>query len=430
MEKITAYLKKLSLLRPRVRFTVFSGTNTWKEWFLVLRELVLRNGKNDEHIIRRYENVFARKVNSKYAISFGAGRMALYAILETLGIGDGDEVILPAFTCVVVPNAIIYRGARPVYVDIETKTFNMDPQFLEQAINSRTRVIMAQHTFGIPCNLSEIKRIAKKYNVPIIEDCGHALGARYLRKPVGSLTEVAFFSSDHSKMINTFLGGMATTNSETVASRLRKIQSNSPFLPRLQQFRLLLSFLIEFIMFSPYIIWIGKLFMVPLVKFKVLFFWRDELRTSKPTNYPYPCRLSGHQALLGLSQLARLDGNLQHRFSIAQYLESIVKWITSNFKSISQSSWLRYSFLVKNRELFIREYKQFFDLGIWFTSVVAGRNTEYYDVGYTLGSCPIGEYIAKHIVNFPTHQRLPVKILMKHIEEKKSWMKEQIIYKD
>src|SRR5207302_4048887 len=96
--------------------------------------------------VRRFEAAFARAVGTADAVSFAASRMALYAILEALGIGAGDEVIVPAFTCVVVPNAVRYRGATPVFVDIDRASWNIDPLAVERAITPRTRAVLVQHT--------------------------------------------------------------------------------------------------------------------------------------------------------------------------------------------------------------------------------------------------------------------------------------------
>ncbi|MFN6946977.1 MAG: DegT/DnrJ/EryC1/StrS family aminotransferase, partial [Cytophagaceae bacterium] len=114
-------------------------------------------------------------------------------------ISQGDEVILPGFTCIVVPNAIIYLGAKPVYVDINSETFNIDPQLIEENITEKTKAIIAQHTFGIPADMDKILHIANKHNLFVIEDSCHALGSKYKGKYVGSFGDAAFFSSQWSK---------------------------------------------------------------------------------------------------------------------------------------------------------------------------------------------------------------------------------------
>ncbi len=137
--------------------------------------------------------MYLKRINSciKY---FFKGRVALYAILKAMEIQSGDEVILPGFTRVVVPNAIIYLNGRPVYVDIDKKTYNIDVTKIEEKIKYRTKAIVAQHTFGIPAEMDKISEIAKKYNLYVIEDACHAIGSKYKGKEVGPFSDAAFFS--------------------------------------------------------------------------------------------------------------------------------------------------------------------------------------------------------------------------------------------
>ena len=136
-------------------------------------------------------------INPQDIFLFWKGRVALYAILKAMGIKEGDEIILPAFTCVVAVNPIIYLGARPVYVDVDPKTYNIDVKTLER-LNVKTlkkaKAILAQNTFGLSSDLDAIFEIAKKYNLFVIEDCAHGFGGFYKGKPNGTIADVSFFS--------------------------------------------------------------------------------------------------------------------------------------------------------------------------------------------------------------------------------------------
>ena len=123
------------------------------------------------------------------------GRVALYALLKAMNIKPGDEVIVPAYTCVVVPNAILYLGAIPVYVDIDPGTFNANIDQIKKAITNKTKVIICQNTFGLSSHLEELVAIAKTYNLFTIEDCTHGFGGTYNGKPNGSFCEAALFST-------------------------------------------------------------------------------------------------------------------------------------------------------------------------------------------------------------------------------------------
>ncbi len=427
MAKFSGVLGSLLPTFPRLRYSIFAGTNTWREWWMVFSALVRIEPADQETVIHKYEEKFADSTNAKHAISFGAGRMALYAILEALDIGLGDEVIVSGFTCVVVPNAVIYRGAMPVYSDIELRTFNQEPANIESLITPKTRAIIAQHTFGVPCDLDAIIEIGKRYGIPVVEDCGHAQGALYKSKPVGSIGYAGFFTTDHTKISSTHLGGMVTTNSESFASRLRETQRQAGFLKQNDHLRLLCSFLLEYLFYSPLAYWIGRPVLAVLSRLRILFHWRDELSTRRPVAYPYPARLSAQQARIGLSQLSTLNQNIAHRRVVARALDRKLGWFGLPVPEMEAASWLRYSFLVRDRTVFEARYRKQFDLGVWFTSVVHGRNDNLNEVGYKYGSCPNAEFAARHIVNFPTHRRIPLALIEKIVERDGAWIGRQLI---
>ncbi len=413
---------------PRKRYNVFMGTTSFFEWLQALKIWISRAPGNDEVIINKYENEFAIAAGTIHGISFGSGRMALYSILKALGIKGGDEIIMPAFTCVVVPNALIYSGVKPVYVDVDLRDFNIAIEGIEKAITPKTRAIYAQHTFGVPCDMISINKIAKIHNLRVIEDCAHALGGKISGIMIGAHSDAAFFSTDHSKTITTYLGGIATTNDAKIAQNLREIQLNSSFLPKKDTFKIIRAFLLEWIYFSPYLLWIGLLIHKILIKFDLSYTFRDELRILKPTEYPYPCRLSSHQAQLGREQLRGLKANVLHRQSLAFWLEEQLGWYKMDQENFKQISWIRYSFLVENRDEFIDLFKGNFDLGIWFETIFGGRTSDFSALGYKDGSCPNAEFVAKHIVNFPTHQRLPLLFLQKAVGPKLNWIRDRIIH--
>lgn len=408
------------------RFNIFSGTTNFKDWIFSFKLWIKHNYTNDEEIIKFYEKRFAQAVSSKHAISFGSGRMALYSILEALDIGEGDEIILPAFTCVVVPNALIYKSVVPKYVDISVRDFNMDVTKIEAMITEKTKAIYAQHTFGIPCNLRKIKEIADKYGLLIIEDAAHALGSMYEGYNIGTWSNATFYSSDHSKVISTYLGGIATTNDDKTAHKIKNIQSIAPHLPKKDVKAILRSYLLEWLYFSPYILPIGRYIHAIFRRLGWIYTFNDELRLKLPIDYPYPCRLSSAQAGIGVRQIERLDQNLNHRRKIANFLETEIGYYGLSSDEVSQITWIRYSMLVKDRTAFIKKFKKHFDLGIWFDTIFGGRSEGFSKVGYTEGSCPSAEYVAKHIVNFPTHERIPFNFFKQQISLNKDWIKNQV----
>ncbi len=423
LKRIKDYLPRF----PRKRYNIFTGTISFTEWLKILKIWMTQSRIDDESVIKNYEDEFSKVVETKYGVSFGSGRMALFSILRALDIKSGDEVIIPAFSCVVVPNAFIYNGVKPIYVDIRMTDFNIDINEIKDAITEKTRAIYAQHTFGVPCNIKEIRKLADQYKLKIIEDGAHALGGIVDGVKIGSYSDVAFFSTDHSKTITTYLGGIATTNNKEIAQKLKKIQSQSPFLSKKDTFKIIRSLIFEYIYFSPYILWIGLIIHKAFIKLSLIFAFKDEMRVTKPDEYPYPCRLSSVQASIGLDQLKNLEDNLDHRRNISSWLEDKIKWYKFDKNEINNISWIRYSFLVRDRSKFVRKFSKTFDLGIWFTTIFGGRESNFSEIGYKKNSCPRAEFVARHIVNFPTHQRIPISVIKREIGPNITWIRRQII---
>jgi len=179
-----------------------------------------------------FEAAFAERIGVRYAYSFSSGRVGLYGILRALGIGEGDEVLLQAPTHIVVANAIRYVGARPVYVDCTLDTFEMQLDDAEAKIGPRTRALLLQHTFGIPGDLGRALEVCRRRGLALIEDCVHALGARYAGQPVGSFGSAAFFSTEETKTISTTMGGVAVTGDPEIATKLQSFQLACSWPPR------------------------------------------------------------------------------------------------------------------------------------------------------------------------------------------------------
>jgi len=167
--------------------------------------------------IPRFEALFAEKMGARYGIACMNGTIALHLALATLGLEPGDEVIIPAFTMIATANAVTYLNAKPVLVDSEMATWNMDPEQIEAKITPRTRAISVVHTYGHPVDMDIVNDIAARHGLFVLEDAAEAHGAVYKGRPVGSLGDAACFSFYGNKIITTGEGGMITTNREDVA---------------------------------------------------------------------------------------------------------------------------------------------------------------------------------------------------------------------
>ncbi|MEI7425017.1 MAG: DegT/DnrJ/EryC1/StrS family aminotransferase, partial [Candidatus Staskawiczbacteria bacterium] len=183
---------------------------------LIIRPWLWKRGK----AIKELESEFKKYLGVKYAFSFNSGRSSFFAILKSLNLQDNDEVLLQAFTCNAVPNPILWVKLKPVYVDCNMDDFNIDPVDLESKITTKTRVVVVQHTFGLPANMDVIRGICGAYNLILIEDCAHSLGAEFNGLKVGSHSKASFFSFSRDKIISSIYGGMATTNDDVIAKEL------------------------------------------------------------------------------------------------------------------------------------------------------------------------------------------------------------------
>lgn len=172
-----------------------------------------------------FERKFAQFVGTKFAIAVNSGTSGLHLCMKALNIKPRDEVITTPFSFVASSNPIIFEGARPVFVDIEEKTYNIDPHKLEKAINRRTKAIVLVHLFGRPCNMDLIMKIALKKGIPIIEDTCEALGATYKGKKVGTFGKASVFAFYPNKQITTGEGGIICTDDDEVAGLCRSLRN-------------------------------------------------------------------------------------------------------------------------------------------------------------------------------------------------------------
>lgn len=175
--------------------------------------------------ITEFEKQFAQFCGTKYAIACCNGTVTLHLALLALGVGPGDEVIMPTLTYIATANAVKYCGATPVFVDSEADTWNMDPTKLEEKITARTKAIIPVHLYGLSCNMDAIMSIAKKYKIAVVEDAAEAHGATWNGKVVGSIGDIGSFSFFGNKIITSGEGGMLTTNDEKLYERMKFLRA-------------------------------------------------------------------------------------------------------------------------------------------------------------------------------------------------------------
>jgi perosamine synthetase len=176
--------------------------------------------------VRKFEQEFARRIGVPHAIATSSGTTALHLALLALGIGPGDEVIVPDLTFAASINAVLYCGASPVLVDVDRETWNIDPNAIQEVLTSRTKAIMVVHLYGQPAAMAELAAIAARHGLMIVEDAAEALGATYQGRQVGGFGRAAAFSFYGNKLITTGEGGMVVTLDAAVADRIRVLRDH------------------------------------------------------------------------------------------------------------------------------------------------------------------------------------------------------------
>jgi dTDP-4-amino-4,6-dideoxygalactose transaminase len=176
--------------------------------------------------VQAFEAAFAARVGAADAVATTSCTTALQLALHVSGVGPGDEVIVPSLSFIATANAVLLCGARPVFADIDPRTYNLDPAAAERAITPRTKAIMPVHQVGLPADMEPLLAIADSHRIAIVEDAACAIGARYKGRSIGSLGPLACFSLHPRKVITTGEGGMITVQDPDVAERLRRLRAH------------------------------------------------------------------------------------------------------------------------------------------------------------------------------------------------------------
>lgn len=175
--------------------------------------------------VEAFEKEFSSYLGTRYAIATSSGTSALQIAIETLGIPEGSEIITTPFTFIATANSILYNKCKPVFADINPKTFNIDPQKIEEKITSKTKALLIVHLFGQPCEMESITKICKQNNLILIEDCAQSLGAEYKNKKTGTFGDISTFSFYATKNITTGEGGMIAANNENIEKESKIIRN-------------------------------------------------------------------------------------------------------------------------------------------------------------------------------------------------------------
>ncbi|WP_159873911.1 MULTISPECIES: DegT/DnrJ/EryC1/StrS aminotransferase family protein [unclassified Raoultella] len=344
-----------------------------------------------DHISRLHTHI-SLMWNTPWVASFMGGRASLYAVIRTLGLKPGDQIVIPAFTCQCVANAITFNGVEIVFADIESDTYGMSAQALQRVVTPRTRAIMIQYTFGLVCrDIDSLLAFARAHKLRIIEDCAHATGGKWQGKMLGTLGDIAFFSSERSKVVNTIHGGWVVTADPVLGKRLMEIYAQSPA-PDADFIRRLLITLCHAFASRQGVAHPGP---------------GDVLPQMHPTELAglftpqYAWKMAEPVAELLIMQLCRLDRILIKRRQGAMFWQ---RWAQKHgfrqpqVRPDAENTWLRFPiWLDEPKEKVAAHLEQALNIetGVWFTTPIHPQPCE-------LANCPTGMLATKQSLNLPT----------------------------
>lgn len=344
--------------------------------------------------VKEFENALCKYTGAKYVVAVSSGTSALHIACLATGIRDGDEAITSPITFVASANCVLYCGGKPIFVDIQEDTVNINPKEIKKKITSRTKAIIPVHFAGHPCDLEEIHEIAKKYNLLVIEDATHALGAEYKDSKIGSCkySDMTIFSFHPVKSITMGEGGAVLTNKKELYDKLLMLRNHG--ITNDQE---------RFIN-------------------KKLAFTQPATTNPQPANPWYyemqelgfNYRITDFQCALGLSQLKKLDGFIQKRRKIAKIYENRFK--NNDFfdlpqeKDYTKSSWHLYP--VKLKDKYKEKKSLIFNklrekgLGVQVHYIPVYLQLYYQKLGYKRGICPNAEDFYQKQISIPLYQSM------------------------
>ena len=390
---------------------------------LIFQPWKWKNGR----AVKEFENQFKNYLGVKYAFSFNSGRSSLFAILKTLNLDKGSDVLLQAFTCNAVPNPILWAGLNPIHIDCNDN-FNIDIEDLKRKLNKDTRVLIIQHTFGLPANMNETNLIVRQSNLILIEDCAHALGSEFLTlhhsptdemivmgngQKVGTFGKAAFFSFSRDKVISCVYGGMAITNDDLIGKKLEELQKDFKYPSYFWIFQQILHpILLNFLILPIYnFLDLGKIFLILSQWFHILSkaVHYKEKRGLRPDYFPKV--LPNALAIMALNQFHKLKKFNEHRKIISDFYYQELKntqfILPEPFDEAQGKKNIFLRFTIKHPKaheiIYDAWHKENILLGDWYTSVIAPDDTKLDEMRYKIGSCPTAEKLSKITLNLPTH---------------------------
>ncbi|HEV2178530.1 MAG TPA: DegT/DnrJ/EryC1/StrS family aminotransferase [Terriglobia bacterium] len=391
-----------------------------------LGDAVAAAGANDGTVGRRL-------LTAADTFFFWKGRAALYAVLKALGVGPGDRVVVPGYTCFAVPSAILLAGAEPLYADIQPGTFNMALAGIENAVAqsdnpARVKAIILQHTYGMPADVNRIVPWARRHELATIEDCAHVWGSRYQDergawRAVGTAGDASFFSSHWTKPVSTGLGGWVTTADRALSSRLRSFHDEECSAPSFRETALLAAQVAgRELLASPTFYWMARDVYRRLYGAGLLVgsSTQEELKGIKPKVKDYTKRMSGFQRWL-LNRRRSDESVVTFRKRLKITYDGVLA--SAGFSPLvipegTDAVLLRYPVRVSDKGRVLKEAERCrIELGDWYRYPVDRPDGVDAGIfGYRDGMCPEGERAARETVTLPMNDRVTERQVLKAVQ--------------
>ena len=392
-------------------FTTSHSNYMTKDNFNFIKKISKYSYESGRNIVEQYERLFSAKIGLGNFVSFSSGRISLYVLLKCFNVKKNDEIIIQSSNCSAVAFAVMMTGAKPIYVDIDPKDFGPSFEDVKRKINSKTKVVVVQHSFGIPSSsIFQIKNLCKKNNIFLIEDCALTFDSEINGISVGTIGDASFFSTDNSKPINTIIGGGLYSESSNVIDRALQIRDLADEFDEFDLNKIYKRFLIETAFLTPKKYRFFKINLYLRAVFNKLFGFDTALYQFSTdlslVNKTYVKKIPVFLAQVGIYELENWKlkkkiilnnySKLLHIFSKTtfeipeSYLNKDLKIIPHRFVAFDNSKNELNNILKNNinNDLF------------WFKSpLVACLDPEQY--GYVYGSCPNSEKYSKITVNIP-----------------------------
>ena len=386
------------------------------------------NSLDLNNLVSKFEDMFINLIGNQNILSFSSARMGFFHLLKVLDIKKGDEIIICSGTCSVMINSIIRSGAKPIYSDIDSYTLGSSEIEISKKISNKTRMIIAQHNFGIPCQIEEIQRLCNMHEIFLLEDCALTLQSKVNRISVGSFGDAAIYSLDHTKPLNCFTGGVLSIKDNFLFSRAKRLYLDVGNISRIKQSKMIKRFIREDMLFKSKKLNRLKIFdLILTIKRKLGYIspFLDEnsdLKTNQ-ISYPYPAKLPPFSAYIGIMQLDNWEKTVLLR---KQNFNLLIKELNkSTLKSSIPKVYfdkkfniipLRFVIWNENSKILKDKLGQFIDIeGIWFQKPIISSKLSSNFFGYK-NDCPVSEKIGHNIINIPLDiSQNQLKILIENI---------------